>query len=161
MLVVLMAVMMLLLGLVWDCSRKFFPCDRLVKRSVSRRSVREHAERQFGIAWRGRGDGYDPKALAERSRGNAFGGGACAPLRFPAPPRMGMAGHVPLSGLPRSEAEGPSPPVRNAPGRVGSGGFRGRKMMGAGHSIDGNVRPPFDAPAYQSACRPRLSSAFR
>ncbi len=25
-------------------------------------------------AWRGRGDGYDPKALAERSRGNAFGG---------------------------------------------------------------------------------------
>ncbi|MFZ3553503.1 hypothetical protein ACMEZW_05290, partial [Bifidobacterium adolescentis] len=71
-----MAVMMLLLGLVWDCSRKFFPCDRLVKRSVSRRNVREHTERQFGIAWRGRGDGYDPKALAERPQGNAFGDGA-------------------------------------------------------------------------------------
>ena len=74
---------------------------------------------------------------------------------------MGMAGHVPLSESSRSEAEGPSPPARNAPVRVGSGGFRGRKMMGVGHSIDGNVRPPFDEPAYQSACRPRLSSAFR
>ena len=29
-----------------------------------------------------------------------------APLRFPAPSRMGMAGHVPLSGLPRSVSGG-------------------------------------------------------
>ena len=35
-----------------------------------------------------------------------------APLRLPAPPRMGMAGHDPLSGSSRSEAEGPSPPAR-------------------------------------------------
>ena len=66
---------------------------------------------------------------------------------------MGMAGHVPLSESSRSEAEGPSPPARNAPGRVGSGGFRGRKMMGAGHSIDENVRPPFDEPRL-SECVP-------
>ena len=98
---------MLLLGLVWDCSRKFFPCDRLVKRSVSRRNVREHAERQFGIAWRGRGDGYDPKALAERSQGNAFGGGACAPLRFPAPPHQAWRGMFRCRACPEASAEGP------------------------------------------------------
>ncbi len=82
-----------------------------------------------------------------------------APLRFPAPPRMGMAGHVPLSGsVPegpsvawrrtcrrggctradaatprdaRSEAEGPSPPARDAPGRVGSGGFGADRRWGS------------------------------
>ena len=98
---------MLLLGLVWDCSRKFFLVTVWSSDSVSRRSVREHAEPlgvRYRVArtWRG----YDPKALAERPQGNSFGGGACAPLRFPAPPRMGMAGHDPLSGLPRSVSGG-------------------------------------------------------
>ena len=99
---------MLLLGLVWDCSRKFFPCDRLVKRSVSRRNVREHAERQFGIAWRGRGDGYDPKALAERSQGNAFGGGALV-RRSVSRPRRAWAwrGMIRCRACPEASAEGP------------------------------------------------------
>ncbi len=170
-------------------SLDFFLLDRLVERSVSRRSVREHAEpsgsdcvarmrrrlRSFGVA--------------ERSKRKAGGAARLSAAPFPGPAAPGMAGHVPLSGsVPegpsvawrrtccrggctradaatprdaRSEAEGPSPPGALSPGRVGSGGFRGRKMMGAGHSIDGNVRPPFDTLTYQSACRPRLSSAFR
>lgn len=99
---------MLLLGLAWDCSRKFFPCDRLVKRSVSRRNVREHAERQFGIAWRGRGDGYDPKALAERPQGNAFGGGALV-RRSVSRPRRAWAwrGMFRCRACPEASAEGP------------------------------------------------------
>ena len=61
----------------------------------------------FGIAWRRRGDGYDPKALAERPQGNSFGGGARGAAPFPGPAAPGMAGHVPLSKSSRSETEGP------------------------------------------------------
>ncbi len=118
---------MLLLGLVWDCSRKFFPCDRLVKRSVSRRNVREHAERQFGIAWRGRGDGYDPKALAERPQGNAFGGGALVRRSVSRPRRTRHGGACSVVGL--------------APKRSG-----GSVVLGAG-AVSAARAPPGWAPA--------------
>ena len=154
--------------------------------SVSRRSVREHAEpsgsdcvarmrrrlRSFGVAER-----------SERKKEGWRRGRA--PLRFPAPSRMGMAGHVPLSGsVPegpsaawrrtccrggctradaatprdaRSEAEGPSPPARPAPGRVGSGGFGAGHPQGFDAPADGSVKTdrPLRSPWSDCGCRIR------
>ena len=60
--------------------------------SVSRRNVREHAGRQSGIAWRGRGGGYDPcrrQTVQKKIKGWRRGR---APLRFPAPPHRAWRG---------------------------------------------------------------------
>ena len=60
----------------------------------------------FGIAWRGREGGYDPcrrQTAQKKIKGSRR---VHAPLRFLAPPRMGMAGHVPLSGSSRSDSGG-------------------------------------------------------
>ena len=82
-------------------------------------------------AWRGRGDGYDHEALAERPKRKSEGAAHRCAAPFPGPAAPGMAGHVPLSGSSRSEAEGPSPPARDAPGRVGSGGFGADRRWGS------------------------------
>ena len=132
---------MLLLGLVWDCSRKFFPCDRLVKRSVSRRNVREHAERQFGIAWRGRGDGYDPKALAERPQGNAFGGGALVRRSVSRPRRARHGGACSVVG-PCPEAK-----RRVRCSRRGRGFLPRVRRLGGLRRLWGRTSAGFDAPA--------------
>ena len=90
--------------------------------SAGRRSVREHAGRQSGIAWRGRSGGYDPCRRQTVQKKNERRRRIGAPLRFPAPPRMGMAGHGPLSESSRSGSGGSVIPGALGPGRVGSGG---------------------------------------
>ena len=125
--------------------------------SVSRRSVREHAEpsgsdcvarmrrrlRSFGVA--------------ERSKRKAGGAARLSAAPSPGPAAPGMAGHVPLSESSRSEAEGPSPPARDAPGRVGSGGFGAGHPQGFDAPADGSVKTdrPLRSPWSDCGCRIR------
>ena len=113
-------------------------------------------------AWRGCGGGYDPKALAERSRGNAFGGGACAPLRFPAPPRQAWRGMFRCRACPEAKRR-----VRcSRRGRgfcracaawVGSGGFGAGHPQGFDAPADGSVKTdrPLRSPWSDCGCRIR------
>ena len=125
--------------------------------SVSRRSVREHAEpsgsdcvarmrrrlRSFGVA--------------ERSKRKAGDAARLSAAPSPGPAAPGMAGHVPLSESSRSEAEGPSPPARDAPGRVGSGGFGAGHPQGFDAPADGSVKTdrPLRSPWSDCGCRIR------
>ena len=120
--------------------------------SAGRRSVREHAE-PFGVrhcvarAFRRLRSLPQANGSKENERGRRIG----APLRFPAPPRMGMAGHVPLSESSRSEAEGPLSPAPWGragwgPAALGPAGFaKGRCPLASAHSRMSNTgfsRPP-------------------
>ena len=75
--------------------------------SVSRRNVREHAE-PLGVRYRVARTFRRLRSLpwANGPKENQRARRTGAPLRFPAPPRMGMAGHVPLSGSSRSDSGG-------------------------------------------------------
>ena len=80
----------------------------------------------FGIAWRGREGGYDPcrrQTAQKKIKGSRR---VHAPLRFPAPPRMGIAGHVPLSEWSRSGSGGSVVPAESRPTR------RGEALVGSG-----------------------------
>ena len=57
-------------------------------------------------AWRGRGDGYDHEALAERPKRKSEGAAHRCAAPFPGPAAPGMAGHVPLSEWSRSGSGG-------------------------------------------------------
>ena len=57
-------------------------------------------------AWRGCEDGYDHEALAERPKRKSEGAAHRCAAPFPGPAAPGMAGHVPLSGLSRSDSGG-------------------------------------------------------
>ena len=105
----------------------------------------------FGIAWRGRSGGYDPCRRQTVQKKNERRRRIGAPLRFPAPPRMGMAGHGPLSESSRSEAEGPLSPAPWGragwdPAALGPAGFaKGRCPLASAHSRMSNTgfsRPP-------------------
>ena len=119
--------------------------------SAGRRSVREHAGRQSGL----RGAGVQAVTIIRRQpngpKENQEWRRADAPLRFPAPPRMGMAGHGPLSESSRSEAEGPLSPAPWGragwdPAALGPAGFaKGRCPLASAHSRMSNTgfsRPP-------------------
>ena len=75
--------------------------------SVSRRNVREHAERQFGIAWRGRSGGYDPCRRQTAQKKIKRVAARWAPLRFPAPPHRALRGMFRCRACPEASAEGP------------------------------------------------------
>lgn len=123
----------------WSCrSLNFFFVAVWSSVSVSRRSVREHAGRQSGIAWRGCGGGYDHEASAERSQRKSGMAAHRRAAPFPGPAAPGMAGHVPLSESSRREAEGPL-----SPAPWGRAGFaKGRCPLASAHSRMSNTGFP-------------------
>ena len=135
---------------------RFFLLDRLVERSAGRRSVREHAGRSPDCVARMRRR-LRSFGVAERSKRKAGGAARLSAAPSPGPAAPGMAGHVPLSESSRREAEGPSPPARDAPGRVGSGGFGAGHPQGFDAPADGSVKTdrPLRSPWSDCGCRIR------
>ena len=82
-------------------------------------------------------------------RGGGGGGGFAGGGARGAPP--------PTPRDARSEAEGPSPPARPAPGRVGSGGFGAGHPQGFDAPADGSVKTdrPLRSPWSDCSCRIR------
>ena len=117
--------------------------------SAGRRSVREHAE-PLGVrhcvarAFRRLRSLPQANGSKENERRRRIG----TPLRFPAPPRMGMAGHSPLSESSRSEAKGPLSPAPWGragwgPAAPGPAGFaKGRCPLASAHSRMSNTGFP-------------------
>ena len=132
-------------------SLSFFVFPYWVFRSVTRVCRAGVAERKTFTRPAGRSDGYDPCRRQTVQKKNERRRRIGAPLRFPAPPRMGMAGHGPLSESSRSEAEGPLSPAPWGragwdPAALGPAGFaKGRCPLASAHSRMSNTgfsRPP-------------------
>ena len=107
-------------------------------------------------AWRGCGGGYD-SGVAERSKRKAGGAARLRAAPFPGPAAPGMAGPVPLSESSRSVSGGSFSPARDAPGRVGSGGFGAGHPQGFDAPADGSVKTdrPLRSPWSDCGCRIR------
>ena len=108
--------------------------------SVSRRSVREHAGRQSGIAWRGRSGGYDPcrrQAVQKKMKE----GGASVRRSVSRPRRTRHGGAWSVVGIVPKRSEGSV-----IPGALGPAGFaKGRCPLASAHSRMSNTgfsRPP-------------------
>ena len=132
-------------------SLSFFVFPYWVFRSVTRVCRAGVTERKTFTRPAGRSDGYDPCRRQTVQKKNERRRRIGAPLRFPAPPRMGMAGHGPLSESSRSEAEGPLSPAPWGragwdPAALGPAGFaKGRCPLASAHSRMSNTgfsRPP-------------------
>lgn len=126
-------------------SLSFFVFPYWVFRSVTRVCRAGVTERKTFTRPAGRSDGYDPCRRQTVQKKNERRRRIGAPLRFPAPPRMGMAGHGPLSESSRSEAEGPLSPAPWGragwdPAALGPAGFaKGRCPLASAHSRMSNT----------------------
>ena len=129
-------------------SLSFFVFPYWVFRSVTRVCRAGVTERKTFTRPAGRSDGYDPCRRQTVQKKNERRRRIGAPLRFPAPPRMGMAGHGPLSESSRSEAEGPLSPAPWGragwdPAALGPAGFaKGRCPLASAHSRMSNTGFP-------------------